>query len=1181
MPFRSFDRSLHRLRSSPLGRQRSAPLLRTATTDARRLSPVTSNRRHSSNSSKAHTETGEELGTWKKSQRGVHLRPSADAFGVSATQLSARCDHSIVPSNSIHDGIGSSAGNGAERAEQVDAHYGTIRVPSSGRRPAKRGYGQPLSFQSTRHAIRHDLTGLQRNHTGQSRQFSSTSVAMDNDPQPLSEVIPAQGRMPEVEIPLHVPIRERLRLWQKENSHSPEVEMTIPPGMENGVGMGGGFGGPEEIRRRDEHEDRDYSNMPQSFEDESAEDDDLITPGTLVEIQSKSSGFIDPILAVVLRQIGTEFQCYTIKGKWIGAHRKAVHWALPNFVSPEKVAKVAEFVPIRLDEHEWDETQLQDRTVPRSIGGPFISQMQSFVAQCEQVYRENTTSLDNCYELLADKTRLRFGTLERITKTLLHFIANRQGRDIDVTKEVTDAEIWAVRKAIITKGGIGFGFQLWGSSRSMVYQIRPKEQVQQLEKVVSWTREYQEAQVAQLLSNEHLNDAPASQFPGAQIIEDFATKTRALVDYSRSYRKESYEGRVGPSQTQYALTDKQGAIRIEQKTEFSANDLMIIRFLELWSFTAELQKDIKFHTVGATVLRAIGRYADYRDRTAGALFLQESGAVPSYVNPQLYSEHLMLPAMNISKQLNELSRRANELRKDDGAKLHDSLQSIRKDWGQMPVFCIDGEGAEEIDDGVSVERIPGNSSEYWIHVHIANPTAFLPREHLLSKLAAHMTASVYLPEATFPMLPKWATQKYFSLAPDRPVLTFSTRLDKGGNALETKIQPGFIRNVISITPEQARQALGIPGETRPRTLLQVGGPWPKSEERRSPVPPELKEDLALLYEAALNRFHIRTKKGLSRNPLRNPEVTVRGSLDRPGLPLSLRERTHARFVVGDPAIQVDFFPADHTITSLSDHGVLLVQELMILAGETAARWARDNQIGFLYRGTRKYVNLDDETFYRDFYDKTLDEDGIASPYMQKLEAIQRGRSFVSTAYHPHAFLGVDGYAKITSPLRRYNDMVNHWQLESFLLKQAFPDKDVPEPFTKEGLEQIALRLEPRERLIQRTNSISSRIWTNMALQRALYHGEGSPLPDEFTVYVDTAAATGAGSFSQGIFHGYIQELGLRVWIATPAKGAVRVGDVWTCKWSVVDGASKMVKVDALHLTSRNEEHSEIYESYIG
>jgi exoribonuclease-2 len=66
--------------------------------------------------------------------------------------------------------------------------------------------------------------------------------------------------------------------------------------------------------------------------------------------------------------------------------------------------------------------------------------------------------------------------------------------------------------------------------------------------------------------------------------------------------------------------------------------------------------------------------------------------------------------------------------------------------------------------------------------------------------------------------------------------------------------------------------------------------------------------------------------------------------------------------------------------------------------------------------------------------RMLDENGIAAIYRSQAG----GKVRMGTTAAPHQGLGIDHYAWSTSPLRRYVDLVNQWQLAALLLGEAPP-----------------------------------------------------------------------------------------------------------------------------------------------
>ncbi|KAI7560940.1 RNB-domain-containing protein, partial [Hortaea werneckii] len=262
-------------------------------------------------------------------------------------------------------------------------------------------------------------------------------------------------------------------------------------------------------------------------------------------------------------------------------------------------------------------------------------------------------------------------------------------------------------------------------------------------------------------------------------------------------------------------------------------DTELVRFIEAWSLSQMFQGLPRIEALPPLLLQATGLYDEFELKTpTGLLFLQELGTVMPYENRVRFDQHLLLPSSQHSKPLQNLMTSLIEM--GNNHSFVDTMEDLRHDWKELPVYCIDDAGAHEIDDGISVENAAVASvgpKEWWVHTHIANPTAFFGRDHALSKMARHMGETIYMPERTYMMLPRWATSRHFSLGKDRPCLTFSARLNEKGEILENKIQAGRVRNVFRLTPQEVKGLLGVEeGDDSPETVLTVGGEPPKPKE---------------------------------------------------------------------------------------------------------------------------------------------------------------------------------------------------------------------------------------------------------------------------------------------------------------------------------------------------------------
>jgi exoribonuclease-2 len=107
-----------------------------------------------------------------------------------------------------------------------------------------------------------------------------------------------------------------------------------------------------------------------------------------------------------------------------------------------------------------------------------------------------------------------------------------------------------------------------------------------------------------------------------------------------------------------------------------------------------------------------------------------------------------------------------------------------------------------------------------------------------------------------------------------------------------------------------------------------------------------------------------------------------------------------------------------------------VAEVMVTAGRTISQYAQENDIVMPYA-------LQDEG---DFPQEVLDKKENLST-AESFKAIKFfKRSATSIKPLPHYGLGLDSYLRITSPLRRYYDLLAHQQLSNFIAGKPTLDK---------------------------------------------------------------------------------------------------------------------------------------------
>ena len=116
-----------------------------------------------------------------------------------------------------------------------------------------------------------------------------------------------------------------------------------------------------------------------------------------------------------------------------------------------------------------------------------------------------------------------------------------------------------------------------------------------------------------------------------------------------------------------------------------------------------------------------------------------------------------------------------------------------------------------------------------------------------------------------------------------------------------------------------------------------------------------------------------------------------------------------------------------TFTQLeSEPAADMVREMMLLAGEAMARFAFKNKIPF------QYVSQEAPEIPKEL------PPGLAGEYRKRRSMKSRK---VGTIPADHAGLGLGMYSQVTSPLRRYGDLVSHQQIHLFLDGKPLMDTD--------------------------------------------------------------------------------------------------------------------------------------------
>lgn len=859
-----------------------------------------------------------------------------------------------------------------------------------------------------------------------------------------------------------------------------------------------------------------------------------------------------------------------MRGEWLHRESTAARFFVPLFVKPNELDELMPYLPSEaVAEEMMDRLQPLKLSAPRGAGANLLEKLSLFHQAADNVFRKNADRLNRAYEIVAPSERdsgPRSMTLRQIAVKVL------QKKD---TGDLTAAMTWAVHRAIVQCQNITY--DMVNFRQNMSYTVYPQHVLTEIAKVRDWVRNFQEGIISESTEGFDVDLVARKVMKSANPIATFVKKSRMAVERSRQNRSLSPNGFLGPSSVKVeAIEPILQTYKTTCLEKFSDEERIIIQYLDAWVASRYLNRLTNFSAVGPMILRAVDMYDGFElDESMGFTFLQELGVITPWENRAPYSlKSVWRSGDPLISGLEDLKR--GTLPKMPSGPATDSMKGLRKDWCRLPVFCIDGAGTLERDDGISVESVDGSQSEYWVHIHVANPSAFINPQSAEADYAANLGEALYFPERRYPMLSPNFTNEFLSLADGRPCITFSARMTTEGDILERNITPGILRDVHYLTPFTVSRELGIDdGVTSdPVSILRVGGetsdaPDRQPNETTKPLTQAHVDMLRKLMELASAAHSKRTARGApefyssAQITSTNPQVMLKKPVPEP---FTIRDG-EVRLFEGDPIIN---------ITRRTDgfgRASKLVSDMMVLAGDIAAKWCMERNLPIPYRGIMRNPEpaSSPEIFKKEVLEPDIAKYGHANQWdlMRYMRLLGQPATSVSPLEH-HA-LGLPAYCKATSPLRRYVDMYTHWQIEAALRYEARTGKSLVDstddsylPFDRNAVRDYTSTALQHERKLRNASSASNRHWMVQALFRAYYFKE-APLPDTFEV----TALMRYKNVPQGWLNGWDTRVIMTVLSqAAHEADGVQSGDLWETKICEIDPYHKTINMEPIRLIRR-------------
>jgi hypothetical protein len=312
----------------------------------------------------------------------------------------------------------------------------------------------------------------------------------------------------------------------------------------------------------------------------------------------------------------------------------------------------------------------------------------------------------------------------------------------------------------------------------------------------------------------------------------------------------------------------------------------------------------------------------------------------------------------------------------------------------------------------------------------------------------------------------------------------------------------------------------------------------------------------------------------------------------PGIGRMLPNRTCSQHYLGQPVIEIQSSGFGHQPILMSapapvdTDATSFVASWMILAGGAAANWAWERKIPLIYRASMAKAPLEEIINHRcenEQYFNNLPE-GVLKDIARQTEFIKQGKTVILP--RPGLLLSqmIPRYSKVTSPLRRFGDMINHFQIESALRYEADTGRSLvtegSEPrselakvltFSQQEIESEILRLTEREDMILQAQAGSKKFWLVEFLRRAKDHNECA-IPKTFKLRMPQVHPGRKWHWAEMPFlHAHISARIDRFQPEFAAHDGIKPLDVWEAELDEIDTSRERINLKRARLLDRVEE----------
>ncbi|WP_185231620.1 VacB/RNase II family 3'-5' exoribonuclease [Teredinibacter franksiae] len=410
----------------------------------------------------------------------------------------------------------------------------------------------------------------------------------------------------------------------------------------------------------------------------------------------------------------------------------------------------------------------------------------------------------------------------------------------------------------------------------------------------------------------------------------------------------------------------------------------------------------------------------FKDGKASAKILERIGSESDAYIERKYT----IAKYDLQPRLNENAQ--NQTTAIEKAITSKSFGEGRTDLTNLTFVTIDAASTRDMDDALYLEKkVIEGVEQYHLKVAIADPAFFITQKSSLAQSAQKNGQSLYMLGGGVPMLPDSLANDCFSLKAEeeRPALVCSQVFDAEGKLLEYHFEKAVIRSHFKLSYIDV-------------TALLEGD----SDNEINQLPADTQQMLNNLGEFTERRTRIRKKDFLVGEDQLEYDIQLSntGKIDK----LSPRTRTRAHKIVEEAMLATNLcageFLQKHNTGLFTSHSGFREDRL----GEVKALLKEES--------VEHPENLLEADSYIALIKSLMasDKAHLVSPLRRMMPS-----SELSLAATPHLGMGMPVYATVTSPIRRYADLYNHWAISQLLTDSAFT------PITTENLAAVKSALQ--------------------------------------------------------------------------------------------------------------------------